>query len=791
MKVKISEVKKGSKAKTSQSQNRKSKSQNSKTLFKRKARKFPLPDFIHQLRRHRKLILLLAAAAVFSYFFIFKNLPSPAKLRENDAFVSSTRIFDRNGKLLYEIYSDKNRTPVSLANLPPYVSQSHIAIEDKNFYQHHGFASEGLIRATYNTIFRKKLQGGSTITQQLVKTTLLTPERTIRRKVREAVLAFLSEIFYSKNQILEMYLNHIPYGGTAWGIEAAAHTYFAKSADQLTLAEAALLAGLPAAPTRYSPFGTNPEIAKERQKLVLSRMLEDGYITPEQKAEAESENLQFAAPSVDIKAPHFVLWVKEMLVESFGERLVEKGGLKVTTTLDLDLQEYAAATVAAQIKDLEKMRVGNGAALITKPKTGEILAMVGSHNYFDQENDGNVNVTIRPRQPGSSIKPINYAAAFETGRLNPASLLLDLPTCFFVPNQPLYCPRNYDNTFHGPVQVRFALGNSYNIPAVKALAINSVESMIATASAMGIQGWDNPEKYGLSLTLGGGEVRMVDMAVAFGVFANQGIKIPLQSVLKVEDSQGNILLEYKPDAISSLVDQLNSEPESKQGSGEIKRVLSRAASYLISHILLDNNARAGAFGPSSELVIKNKTVSVKTGTTNDLRDNWTIGYTPSYLTAVWVGNNDNSPMHPYLVSGITGAAPIWHDLMQKVLLETPAEWPEKPDTVIGMEVCSPSGLLPNPDNPCSTRHEFFIQGFEPQRSNIARKEIWIKKDTGLPPEEGDFENLELQEHTVISDPLVADFCLDCPWPQEIDEQGQPTGKIYYPPAEINTSTLFS
>lgn len=730
----------------------------------------------------------LTLVGIISYFIVLKDLPSPRKLQQTDAFAASTRIFDRNGHLLFEIFADRNRTPISLDELPEYVSLAHIAIEDKNFYGHHGFASEGLLRAAFNTLLRKKLQGGSTITQQLVKTALLTPERTIRRKIREAILALITELIYSKNQILEMYLSHVPYGGTAWGIEAAAETYFAKHAKDLTLAEAAMLAGLPAAPTRYSPFGANPDLAKQRQKLVLFRMVEDGYITQEKAETVALEELEFVTPAVDIKAPHFVLWVKELLVEKYGEYPVERGGLKVTTTLDLKLQEYAEASLAAEISKLKQRRVGNGAALITKPKTGEILAMVGSKNFFDFESEGQVNVTLRPRQPGSSIKPINYATAFETGRLTPASVLLDIPSCFFVPGQPLYCPRNYDNTFHGPVQVRFALGNSYNIPAVKTLALNSVEDMIATASAMGISGWKDPSRYGLSLTLGGGEVRMVDMAVAFGTFANQGVKIPLQAILKLEDQQGKLLEEYNPQEMENQIYQLNHEQEQniKAKTGEPPvRVLSRETAYLISHILLDNNARASAFAPSSQLVIPSKIVSVKTGTSNDLRDNWTIGFTPSVLVAVWVGNNDNTPMHPYLVSGVTGAAPIWHELMTQVLENQEPEWPERPDGIIGLNVCTLSGLLPNPEQPCTTRHEFFAKGHTPKALDYSRRGIWIKKDTGLPPEEGDFENIELQEHLVVSDPFVKDFCLDCPWPQDIDEDGQPTGKIHYPRTTIN------
>ena len=306
---------------------------------------------------------------------------------------------------------------------------------------------------------------------------------------------------------------------------------------------------------------------------------------------------------------------------------------------------------------------------------------------------------------------------------------------------------------------------------------------------MGITGWNDSTHYGLSLTLGGGEVRMIDMAVAFGVFANQGVKVPLQPILKVENQEGTVLEQYNPQSMEERVNELNAAPRSAspENTSEPTRALSRETAYLISHILLDNNARSAAFGPSSQLVIPGKVVSVKTGTTNDLRDNWTIGFTPSFLVAVWVGNNDNTPMHPYLVSGITGAAPIWHEIMEKVLASQQPEWPDKPEGVIGLDVCTLSGLLPNHENPCPTRHEFFTKGFAPSQVDQSRRGIWIKKDTGLPPSEGDLENLELQEHLVVSDPLTKDFCLDCSWPQEIDEQGQPTGKLQYPQITITTT----
>ena len=695
----------------------------------------------------------------FGLIKIFKDLPNPSKLG-SDQYPVSTKILDRNGQLLYEIYAEQNRTPVKLADLAPYVAQATISIEDKNFYHHHGFDWQGLTRAFLNTVFHQNLQGGSTITQQLVKTSLLTPERTITRKIREAILTWATEIRYSKNQIIEMYLNNIPYGGTAYGIEQASETYFAKSAKNLTLAEAALLAGLPQAPTRFSPFGANPDLAINRQHQVLTRLLEDKYINQSQYNEAVNQKLVFAQPKENLKAPHFSLYVKELLVDQYGQAMVEKGGLRVTTSLDLNLQEYAENAVATEVAKLKKANVTNGAALITIPRTGEILAMVGSKDYFDNSIDGNVNVTTRLRQPGSSIKPINYAVGLLKG-YTPSTMFLDVPVCFLVTGQAPYCPKNYDGKFHGPVQMRFALGNSFNIPAVKMLAANTVDSMIATASAMGITTFTDPSRYGLSLTLGGGEVKMVDMAVAFGVFANSGLKVDLTPILKVETYQGKVL------------QQIDLNTELPTGT----KVLPPEVTYLISHILLDNNARSQSFGPSSQLVIPNHAVSVKTGTTDDLRDNWTIGFTPSYLVASWVGNNDNTPMSPYLVSGVSGAAPIWHQIMTYTLKDKPDEWPTKPENVVGPEICSLSGLKPNPDHPCTaTRFEYFIKGREPDVEPDFKKSVSIDKTTNLPALPGVTDNLEMQDHIMLSDPIQKDYCLDCQRP--LDDKGQPIEPAY-------------
>lgn len=718
-------------------------------------RRYSEKQGLKKLTTLQLIIIILVCVLAFFYFFILRDLPSPTKLSSPTSFPVSTKIFDRNSNLLYEIFVEKNRTPVKLSELPEYVKLSTLASEDKDFYKHGGFAVKGIIRATFNTIFHRKLQGGSTISQQLIKNTLLTKERTLRRKIREALLTIIVEVIYSKDQILEMYLNQIPYGGTAYGIGAGSQMYFGKLAKNLTLAEAALLAGLPASPTRYSPFGAQPELSKKRQEYVLDEMVKDKFIPKDQAEAAKQEELKFTDHGKGIKAPHFVMFVKDQLVEKYGQKLIDQGGLRVFTTLDLEIQEFSQTMVASEVAKLQKEKVSNGAALVTNPKTGEILAMVGSKDYFAKDIDGNVNVTTSLRQPGSAIKPINYALAFEKKILTPASLILDIPTCFTVPSQKIYCPDNYDNQFHGATQVRFALGNSYNIPAVKTLALNGLEDFIATASAMGITTFKDPKNYGLSLTLGGGEVKMVDMAVAFGSLANLGKRQDLYSIQKVEDYNGKVLEEHKFE--------------------EGKQVLSPESCYLVSHILLDNNARQPMFGQSSYLVVKNHPeVSVKTGTTNDKKDNWTIGYTPSSLAAVWVGNNDNKPMS-HVASGITGASPIWNKIIRFTLekedkknSKTVQEWQMKPDGITGESICVISGLFLG-DSGCQTRFEYFIKGTVPTETESLKKQILINKTNQQPIQPGQNippENIETQEHNVVSDQTGSILCLDCPFPTD-------------------------
>ncbi len=773
--------------------------------IKRPQLTFKKPSFRKLFTRYKWLLLaliLFVGILLTLSLTVFADLPSPSKLQSGD-FPVSTQLFDRHGTLLYEIYADAYRTPVRLDEIPETVKQATIAVEDANFYQHFGFSLHGITRAFKNTLFHDKLQGGSTITQQLVKTALLTPERTLERKLREAVLTVATEILYSKEQILEMYLNHIPYGGTAYGIEAAAQRFFGKHAKDLSLAEASLLAGLPQAPSRYSPF-TQVDKAKARQHEVLRRMTEENFITQAEADSAFQVSLEYIPPATNIQAPHFVFYVKDLLEQQYGLRQVERGGLRVTTTLDLPLQEFAQASVSAELDTLEKYKVSNGAALILKPDTGEILSMVGSKDYFDTSNDGQVNITTRLRQPGSSIKPINYVTALQTKRLNPASMLLDIPTCFKVAALKPYCPKNYDGGFHGPVSFRQALANSYNIPAVKILALNGLESMIATASAMGIDSFTTPSRYGLSLTLGGGEVTMIDMAEAFGTLANQGVQIPATAILEVKDYNGQILNSYDAHATKqALQDQFfNEEDPDHNRLGKtfhhLKRALEREPAYLMGHILSDNQARSSAFGSNSKLRIANKTVSVKTGTTNDLRDNWTIGYTPQYVVATWVGNNDNTVMSR-VVSGVTGAAPIWNDLMTQLLKDVKEAdtLPLKPEGVVEKPVCRLTGS--EPTDGCELRSELFWDEALPQPGLAVRKNIWINKTTGQPaffgssvgtsaPEEGmPMDNLELQEHLVVSDPFTQEFCLDCQTPTT--DPAIETAKPAYPSTTVDLNTF--
>ena len=585
-----------------------------------------------RLKPRRSLMVICILVLLFLLYCLLE-LPSPTKLKSN-SYPQSSQIFDRHQKLLYQFYSDRSCIPVKLSEVPQNLKLATLAIEDTSFYQHSGFDFRGILRGLYQTLVHHRLEGGSTITQQLVKNGLLTPKRTVSRKIKEAILTVFTEVIYSKDQILEMYFNQTPYGSTIWGVKAAALGIFNKDLADLSLAESALLAGLPASPTSYWPI-SHPQAAKARQKLVLNRLEELGWISHEAGLQAQAEPLIYSQSKDTLLAPHFVFYVKEQLVRLYGSSLVNEGGLKITTTLDLELQHLAQATVAAEVAKLKKLKVSNGAALITNPKTGEILSMVGSKDFFDSAIDGQFNVTTAPRQPGSAIKPLNYATAIEMGKITPASVIFDAPVCFIA--QPkLYCPSNYGNRYFGLQTVRSALGNSLNIPAVKVLNMYGVSAFVASASAMGITSFKNSSDYGLSLTLGGGEVTMTELSVDFGTLANMGTRQNLVSVLSVIDRQDKTLTKF------------NYIPG--------PRVLSRETAFIIQQILADDGARLAVFGFGSLLKIKgHPEVAAKTGTTNDMKDNCTIGYTPDYVVSVWVGNNNNSKMSG-LVSGISGAA---------------------------------------------------------------------------------------------------------------------------------------
>ena len=637
--------------------------------------------------------LITLTVIVPLYIFIFRGLPSPTDLTNRQQALT-TKIRANDGTVLFKIYKDQNRTLVPLSDIPEYAKQATIAIEDKDFYRHGGFSYRGIFRAIARNVLRHKLQGGSTITQQLVKNALLTPEKTFTRKIKEVILSVGVELTYSKDDILKMYFNEVGYGGTAYGIEEASQMYFGKSVKDITLAEAALLAGLPAAPTTFSPFGAHSELSKIRQHEVLRRMVEDNYIDFHQAEAAKAEKLVFTPQSTEIKAPHFVMYIKDLLVKKYGENLVNQGGLDVITSLDLELQNQAQAIVTDEINKLIRLHINNGAALVTNPQTGEILSMVGSKDYFNFAQDGQVNVTLASRQPGSSIKPVNYAVALSNG-FTPATIIDDSPITYQIPGQKPYAPRNYDNQFHGPVTLRTALGSSYNIPAVKTLSTFGVTKMIELGQKMGITTWNDPSRFGLSLTLGGGEIKMIDMAVVYGAFANQGLRVDLHPILKVTDARGKILEEFT----------------CPNRPCDAKPVLNPQVAYQLTDILSDNSARSPAFGSHSLLYIPDHQVAVKTGTTQNLRDNWTIGYTSQFLTLVWVGNNDNTPMS-YVASGITGASPIWRNIMDSLIEGQPPHVFSAPTDLIKVKICTLTGQLACTG--CPTKEEYFLPGTEPQ-----------------------------------------------------------------------------
>jgi 1A family penicillin-binding protein len=592
-------------------------------------------------------LVLLFVAGVFLYFA--KDLPSPGKVTTR--FVAeSTKIYDRTGKhILYDIHGEEKRTLIPFGEMPDSVKYATIALEDQDFYTHHGIKFTSIIRsAIADILHRGTAQGGSTITQQFIKNSILTKEKTFTRKIKEVILSIEMEQKFSKDEILGMYLNEIPYGSNAYGVEAAAQTFFGKHARELTLDEGALLASLPKAPTYYSPFGSHPEDLKTRQDYALKRMAALGYINESQAKEASSVDVlkKISPYTENISAPHFVMYVKEYLESKYGEQKVEQGGLKVYTTLDWDKQQIAEKAVREGAdSNVKKYGASNAALVALDPKNGQILAMVGSKDYFDKAIDGQVNVAIRDRQPGSSFKPYVYLTAFKKG-YTPETILWDVDTDFETETGKEYNPKNYDGKNRGPVKIKEALAMSLNVPAVKTLYLAGVRDSINTAKALGITTLNNPGRYGLSLVLGGGEVKLLDHASAFGTLANKGVSHKKTAILRIEDSTGGLLEEYKDSSGEKAVDE--------------KYIA------MLDYIMSTNDLRAPVFGDNNPLKFTDRPVAAKTGTTNEWRDGWTVGYTPSLVVGVWAGNNDNSPMAQG-ADGIYVAAPIWRNFMNQVL----------------------------------------------------------------------------------------------------------------------------
>src|SRR3989344_8825846 len=649
----------------------------------------------------------LAALALFAWYG--RDLPKPGTLSE--ARGNSTIFYDRNGQVIYEMYKDKNRIAVDIDDVNKLMQQATIAIEDKRFYEHQGISQYGILRALISTL-TGNLQGGSTITQQLIKNVLLTREQTLPRKIKEAILAYEVEKKYTKKEILEMYLNEAPYGGSFWGVGSASMGYFGKQPKELSIVESAFLAGLPQNPSNYSPFVSGKDSWKKRTEDVLRRMREDRYITRDQedRSKGQIDKLIFDSPKLDTYAPHFIFYAKKQVEDQFGPAIINQG-VKIKTTLDLELQKKAESIVKKEIEGLEDYDVGNGALVAIEPDTGQIIAYVGSYDYND-EKFGKFDVVSQGlRQPGSTLKPIEYSVAFQKG-YTPSTIIMDLKTVF--PNQggEDYTPENYDLKYRGPVQIRFALGNSFNVPAVKMLAMIGLRDFLQQAYDMGMESLEptqeNIDNLGLSASLGGGETTLLQLTSTFGVFANEGKKVDATSIIEITDYKGKKI--YKAN---------------KEKSEE---VLSPEISFIISHILSDNNARLETFGPHSYLNVPGKTVAGKTGTTNDKRDNWAVGYTTSIAIGVWVGNNDNSPMNKQIASGATGASPIWYNFMRELLQKYKDGIMEKPDKVKALTIDAYLGGLPKDGSP--TRSEYYVEGTEPADVAPYYKKLKISKSTG-------------------------------------------------------------
>jgi 1A family penicillin-binding protein len=630
-------------------------------------RKSFLPKLPFRLPSWRVVLLVIVAGLFFfagGMFIWLATLRIPDlqsfDTYDNKLLKESTKLYDRTGEvLLFNLNQDVRRTVVPFEEISPHLKRATIAIEDTEFYNHKGVRPTAILRAALvNLLSGGFKQGGSTITQQVVKNSLLTVDKKISRKIKEALLAIRVEQNLTKDEILNLYLNGTPYGGTMYGVEEASLGFFGKRAKDVTLAEAAYIAAVPQAPSYYSPFGRHLEELENRKNLVLRRMLENNLVTQAEYDAALAEKVVFKPSGENsLKAPHFVMYIKALLEEKYGKEVVRNGDLKVTTTIDWELQDKAEDIVHRYALDnTNRYNAENAGLVAIDPKTGQILVMVGSRDYFDEKIDGNYNVALAKRQPGSSFKPFVYAAAFEKG-YTPDTILFDVETEFntncspqSLPGDKCYRPKNYDDIFRGPMTIRSALAQSINIPAVKALYLVGIDTAIKRATAMGISGLETAKRYGLTLVLGGGEVSLLDMTSAYAVFANEGVRLPHTGILKVEDRNGRVLEEYKEEPIEVLDPNVARE---------------------ISDILSDNAARAPSFSASSPMNVPGRDVAAKTGTTNDTRDAWILGYTPSIAVGAWAGNNDNRPMVKQVAGYIV--APMWRAFLDEALAKLPNE----------------------------------------------------------------------------------------------------------------------
>ncbi len=646
------------------------------------------------------------------YDYFTRDLPSPDDVFSKSVFQSAL-IYDRKGRLLYEMFDPQGgrRTLVHLKDIPPALVDATLSTEDANFYSNPGVDPLSILRALIQDALHQRLESGaSTITQQLVRNVLMTPEerqsRSIGRKIEEAILAFRVSQRYSKDEVLERYLNEIFYGNLAYGVEAAAETYFDKPVRQLTLAEAALIAGLPQGPALYDPY-QNPEAAKARQVEVLNLMVKHGYLSQEQADQAAAEPLHYRRAPQQLQAPHFVMYVRSQLEQRYSRKQLYESGMRIYTTLDLDLQRSAEKIAQTHLAGLKQDNATNAALVAIDPRTGEILAMVGSANFWDDSIQGQINMAITERQPGSTLKPFTYLYAFEHHLATPATILNDSPVSYSMGNgRPPYQPHDADNQFRGPVTVRRALANSLNVPAVELLNRIGVNALLQTVHEFGVTSLPNPpEYYGLSLTLGGGPVRLLDLTFAYAGLANGGVQIgepvpdprPGQrrfapvAILKVTDAQGKILADYRPPSGARLV--------------------SPQAAWLITDILADDAARAETFGAHSYLEL-DRPAAVKTGTTEQFQDSWTIGYTPQLVVGVWVGNANDRPM--LSVFGARGAGAIWHEFVETALKSQPVVPFTRPPGLVRATVDAQTGLRPVPGRPTLT--DWFIEGTLPRES---------------------------------------------------------------------------